>query len=264
LKAGKLLVKQIDIMYIFTRRWEPMLHFTILDDDFTHNMNTYNRLKLIFEKYEIEATIALNTTDATDVIEYCTRNNTNVNVYLLDVDVHSSINGIGVASIIREKDAKAYIIFISAHPEYVMSSLKTKVFDYLIKPVSIETLSQCINSIYKDFNKVNSNTLPQLSIKSGFNVYNLNYNEITFLEKYGHLLVVHTVSGKIESSESLDSIESKLDKNNFFRSHKSCIVNISHISRIDNLNNIIHLKNGESCLVSKRCKKELKIICGFI
>jgi two-component system, LytTR family, response regulator AgrA len=241
-----------------------MLYFTILDDDATHNLNTNKRLKLIFRKYEIDATIALNTTKTSEVIEYCTNNNSRNNVYLLDVDVNSKLNGIEVATIIREQDAKAYIVFVSAHPEYVMSSLKTKIFDYLIKPVSVETLAKCINSINKDFNKVNSNISPQLSIKSGFNVYNLNFNEITFLEKNGHHIVIHTVSGEIESTESLESIECKLDEKQFFRSHKSCIVNVSYISRIDNSNNIIYLRNGELCVVSKRCKKELKLVCGLI
>lgn len=242
-----------------------MLDFVILDDDATHNVNTNKRLQLIFEKYAMEAYIALETTKPEEVREYALSNNTPNNVYLLDVNIQSSINGIDVANIIREHDVAAYIVFVSAHPEYVMSSLKTKVFDYLIKPVSIETLAQCINSIYKDFIKVNSVKIVQsIIIKSGFNIYNLRFDDIIFFEKYGHLLIVHMVSGKIEASESLDSIECKLDKKIFFRCHKSFIVNIPHIIRIDFLNNIIYLKSGETCAVSKRCKRELKIICGFL
>lgn len=241
-----------------------MLNFTILDDDAIHNINTNKRLQFIFTKYSMEASVALNTTNSSEVIEYCAKNNTKNNVYLLDVDVQSSINGIDVAGIIREQDVKAYIVFVSAHPEYVMPSLKTKVFDYLIKPVSIDTLDKCINSIYKDFNKVNDKMVKPLTIKSGFNMYNLSFDEITFIEKYGHLLVVHTVLGKIESSESLESIESKLHKEKFFRCHKSYIVNVMHILRIDYSNNMIYLKNGECCTVSRRCKKELKTICGAL
>ena len=241
-----------------------MLNFIILDDDATHNINTNKRLQLVFKKYAMEASIALQTTKPDDVVEYSLSNNTENNVYLLDVNVQSNINGIDVANSIRELDAKAYIVFVSAHPEFVMPSLKTKVFDYLIKPVSIDTLAECINSIYKDFMKVNSDKVQSIAIKSGFNMYTLRFDEIAFFEKYGHLLVVHRVSGKIESSESLDSIECKLDKEIFFRCHKSFIVNISHIIRIDFLSNIIYLKNGETCAVSKRCKKELKAICGSI
>jgi len=241
-----------------------MLNFIILDDDATHNINTNKRLQLIFEKYDIEAQITLQTTKPDEVIKYYLSNNIPNNVYLLDVNVQNDLNGIDVANIIREQDVKAYIVFISAHPEYVMPSLKTKVFDYLIKPVSIDTLTQCINSIYKDFMKSNTTKVKSIAIKSGFIMYNLSFDEITFFEKYGHLLVVHRISGKIESSESLEKIELKLDKKQFFRCHKSFIINISHIMKIDYLNNIIYLNNGETCPVSKRCKRELKTICGLI
>lgn len=241
-----------------------MLNFVILDDDATHNINTNKRLELIFKKHQLQANIALNTTEPNEVLGYCSRNTTRKNVYLLDVNVESKITGIDVAGIIREQDVNSYIVFVSAHPEYVMPSLKTKVFDYLIKPVSIDTLESCINSIYKDFLKVNTELSQTLSIKSGFNVYNLEFYEIAYLEKYGHLLVVHTASGKIETSESLESMGHKLDKKMFFRCHKSYIVNVSYISRIDYPNSIIYLKTGDSCTVSKRCKKELKSICSII
>ena len=239
-----------------------MHHFIILDDDINHNNNTKKRLELIFEKYDFKGSIALNTTDPNEVIGYCTKNNTQNNVYLLDVNVQSGITGLDVAGIVRKQDAKAYIVFISAYPEYVMPSLKTKVFDYLIKPVSIEILESCIISIFKDFAELNIENNKTLSIKSGSNIYNIILDEIIYFEKFGHLLVVHTDTGRIESTESLDKIEQKLEKTRFFRCHKSYIVNLSYISRIDYPNNKIYLKNGEDCLVSKRCKKELKAICN--
>lgn len=241
-----------------------MFFFVILDDDTLCNINMNKSLEKIFNKYEMDSVVALNATEPREVIEYCSRNSSRNNIYLLDVDIKNSINGIDVAGIIREIDANAYIVFISAHPEYIMPSLKTKVFDYLIKPVAIETLTKCINSIHRDFLKIHNKVIKSIAIKSGFNIYNLSEDEIAYFEKYGHVLVVHTISGQIESSESLENIQNKIDKNKFFRCHKSYIVNILHISKIDFSNNIVYLKNGESCIVSKRCKKELKSICGII
>ncbi len=234
-----------------------MFNFIILDDDAVHNVNTSMRLDLIIKENSIDAKIALCTTNPDDVIAYSLKNNKQSNIYMLDVDVRKDIDGIGVAAIIREYDANAYIVFVSAYTEFVMPSLKVKIFDYLVKPVSIETLTNCIMAISKDFIKINKHKPQLFAIKSGFNMYNLNFDEIIYFEKYGHLLIVHTDIGKIESSESLENIEVKLDKMKFFRCHKSYIVNIQQIVRIDYVNNIVHLKNGEHCLVSRRCKKEL-------
>lgn len=235
-----------------------MLNFIIVDDDVRHNIDMKKWLERVFEKIGIEASIPLSTTKPDDVIEYSSCCSNRNNVYLLDVDIQSNINGIEIAGIIREQDIKAYIIFVSAHPEYVMSSLKVRIFDYLIKPVSILTLGECVKAVYRDFKKIHSDTIHTLTVKSGFTAYTLNMDEIIYFEKFGHLLVIHTTTGKIESSESLDSIETRLGENCFFRCHKSFIVNTSCISKIDFTANMIHMKNGESCLMSKRSKKEMK------
>jgi two-component system response regulator AgrA len=211
----------------------------------------------------LEASIALNTTSPNEVLEYNRIHKERNNIYLLDVNVRNKITGIDVAAMIRSQEAGAYIVFISAHPEYVMLSLKARIFDYLIKPVSIETLETCISAIMRDYAQLsNKNTIPTLSVKSGFEIYSIPQDEIVYFEKYGHVLVIHTVTDRIEGTESLENMELKLDKDKFFRCHKSYLINLDFISHIDYPNNLIFLKNGENCSVSKRNKKELKQICS--
>lgn len=244
-----------------------MYYFIILDDDILHIKSTVKRLEIVIRKHQLQAEIALNTTNPKEVIEYSKNNSSRSNIYLLDVDVKHDITGIDVASTIRKMEAKAYIIFISAYPEFVMPSLKAKIFDYLIKPVCEEMLETCIISVIDDFTRLKESINKKsqfLSIKTGFEIYHIVHHEIIYMEKYGHLLVIHTLAGRIESSQSLESIEQKLDKSQFFRCHKSYIVNLSHISRVDYPNNIIYLKSGDNCLVSKRSKKELRLLCTQI
>ncbi len=240
-----------------------MHYFIILDDDHSHNEFVVKKLNHIIQNLKQEAKVVLYTTNPNEVLHYSARNKVRKNIYLLDVDVKDSLTGIDVAARIRSQEANAYIVFISAHPEYVMPCLKTKIFDYLIKPVSIETLENCIGAIINDFIQTSKKReLPKLSIKSGFELYHIPLEEIVYMEKYGHLLVVHTITSRIEGSESLDKMEQKLDMDNFFRCHKSYIVNIAFISHIDYQNNIIFLKNGEKCMVSKRNKKGLRLLCN--
>jgi DNA-binding LytR/AlgR family response regulator len=239
-----------------------MLNFIILDDDESHNLYTKERLKLIFERNRINGEIWLVASDPRAVIEYAETAHSGNSVYLLDVDVNSNISGLDIAMHIRETDMRSYIVFMSAYPEYVMPSLKTKVFDYLLKPVPVEDLERCIVAIDKDNRVINPESFQPLTIRSGFIIHNIKPEEIVFLEKYGHVLVIHTVNGRIESQDTLENMENKLDSNRFYRCHKSFIVNLSFISNVDYLNNIIRMKNDETCLVSKRCKRELKSICN--
>lgn len=240
-----------------------MHNFIILDDDTAHNNHTRKRLDFIIQKHGLPVHEVFCTTNPKEVMEYSIKNKARNNVYLLDVNVQSKITGIDVAGMIRRQEPQAYLIFISAHPEFVIPSLKTKVFDYLIKPVTAEVLETCILSVIRDYRMLLRNKPVQtLNITSGFKVYQIPINEIVYFEKYGHVLVVHTVTARIEGSESLESIEQKLDKTLFYRNHKSYIVNVSCISRVDLTNNIIHFKNGDECPVSKRNKKDLKLLCS--
>lgn len=241
-----------------------MLNFILMDDDMNHNHNMKKGLEYIFRKYDIEADTMLTATEPYPVLEYSIHNSDEYNVYLLDVDFGCDINGVELALKIRENDVLAYIVFVSGHPEFVMSSLKAKIFDFLVKPISLETLEKCIVKIYKDFILINKNKRTLLAVKSGFHVYQINTQNIFFLEKYGHLLIIHTNNGQIRSKESLDNIMTKLDHKKFYKCHKSYLVNLDQITEIDNENNCIYFNNGESCLFSKRCKKELNLLCSVI
>lgn len=238
-----------------------MLNFILMDDELQHNIHMKKRLDSIFDRHGLEACMGLSATKPSEVLAYSLDNLERNNVYFLDVDLSCDLNGIELAMKIREHDARSYIIFVSAHPEFVMPSLKTKIFDFLVKPISLEILEKCVLSIYRDHMSLKNDKKQLLLLKSGLKVYQINTDEIVFLEKFGHLLVVHTLKGQITSHESLDNIAGKLDEQWFCRCHKSYIANIKHIAEINYKNNLINFKNGESCILSKRCKKELKLKC---
>lgn len=232
-----------------------------MDDDKQHNIHMKKRLDTIFYKHNLEACTGLVATDPSEVLAHSLDNLEKNNVYFLDVDLSCDLDGIGLAMKIREHDARSYIIFVSAHPEFVIPSLKTKIFDFLVKPISVEMLENCVLSIYRDHMTLKNEKKQMLLLKSGLKVYQINAEDIVFLEKFGHLLVVHTLKGQITSHEPLDNIAEKLDSDEFCRCHKSYIANIRHIAEINYKSNLIGFKNGESCILSKRCKKELKAKC---
>ena len=76
-----------------------------------------------------------------------------------------------------------------------MPSLKTKIFDFLVKPISTDVLEKCIVSIHKDFLSLRNDDKQAFVLKSGLKVYQLNMEDIIYLEKFGHQLVVHTLNG---------------------------------------------------------------------
>lgn len=66
--------------------------------------------------------------------------------------------------------------------------------------------------------------------KNGMNF--IDYNDIIFIEKFDRKIVIHTKDNSFKTSGTLTSIFEKLDKEIFFRSHRSYIINLNYISKI--------------------------------
>lgn len=136
-----------------------------------------------------------------------------------------------------------------------MVSFKTKAFDFLVKPVYKDALELSIKRLWEDY--VQSKKSKTLSVKSGSNIYVLDINNILYLEKFGQIMIVHTKNSTIRTYESLETMQRKLEDSGFFRCHKSYLINLRHIKNISIADSKIKMSNGEYCLISRNCKKEL-------
>ena len=111
-----------------------MLNFVLCDD----NKNALDRfskmLELVLTNNDFDGNISFATTNANELLNYV-KNNT-VDVAILDIDLHDKISGLDLAEKIRSINKKIYIIFETAHLEYILLAYKYKTFDYLPKPIS--------------------------------------------------------------------------------------------------------------------------------
>lgn len=73
----------------------------------------------------------------------CLQSGSHYNIYLLDIEMPGQ-NGIEIASVIREQDRDAIIIFITDHKEYVYEVFEVLPFRFLRKPVTAQKLSRIL------------------------------------------------------------------------------------------------------------------------
>ena len=88
-----------------------------------------------FEKADAEINCHQIQSDFNRVIGYAKNTDEFRNVYLLDIDLHTNINGLSLAQKIREYDYLGYTIFITSHTELGMTALsyKLKILDFIDK-----------------------------------------------------------------------------------------------------------------------------------
>lgn len=165
-------------------------------------------------------------------------------IYFLDIEM-DNISGIDVARKIRITNAKAIIIFTTGFKDYVFDAFDVNAFHYLIKPIHEMKFKEILYSAIKSISKKDKFLLAKNSSSS----YKIFFKDIIYIESNHRKVKIHTTYDIIEYYYKISDLENELLKDNFFRCHKSYIVNFEYVQSFDNT--FIALKNSEKVFVSK-------------
>lgn len=225
-----------------------MLNFVLCDD----NLNILDRLSkmltTIFLKNSFDASITFSCDKVPDVLDFI--DNNKVDVLILDINLKSKISGLNIADIVRKRNKNIYIIFTTAHLEYVMIAYKYKTFDFLAKPITASRLEDTITRLFEDING-----LPKKYIKIDNKNTIIDENAIEYIKRDGMKLVFHSSDKDYETYGSFNKIQSNLP-DNFIRCHKSFIANVNLIKDVDPVINSICFSDNTNCDLGPKYKEE--------
>ena len=162
-------------------------------------------------------------------------------VAFVDIDLNGE-SGLECAKILTELNPKLKVIFATAHSEYMANAFEIYAFDYLVKPFDVErvikTLSRIKGENMKEVEIEDTVAEPEkysdkLMIKGKDQVAFVDKKEIIFIERSENMTNIVTRDENYKTSVSLGGIEEKLNPSEFMRCHKSYIINISKISKIE-------------------------------
>ena len=235
-----------------------MLKFVLCDDNEIILERLSKILESLFIKHNIDAEISFTSVNPTDILDYVKNNPTTA--LFLDIDFKSDFSGLDLAEKIREINKNAYIIFTSAHLEYILMAYKYKTFDFIPKPITPERLEETLLRIIEDI-AIDSNKTKYLKINK--NTILLE-ESINYIKRDGMKLIFYTDNKQYESYNSFSKLEKELPFN-FVRCHKSYIVNINKITNIDKSKNILFFNNNEStyCYIGPKYKNKLMEMINY-
>lgn len=188
--------------------------------------------------------------------------NLSFKIYILDIETPSR-SGIDVAREIRRKDVDSVIIFLTGHEELGGIILKNDLM-FLSFINKFDNLKNRLNnSLKKALDILKQKQV--IRIEDNNNTYIINLKDILYLtkESFERKTIIVLDYAEYKVNLSLSKVEKLLD-NNFIKTHRSCIVNMSRVSRIDRTNKLIYFDSNESIdLLSDKYKKELSIWFGL-
>lgn len=194
-------------------------------------------------------------------------------VIFMDVEM-PKMSGIECAKRIIDINPKTFIIFATAHNEFMTEAFEMYAFDYIVKPFKLERIFQTLEriktlteereayNIHATFR--HERNLEKILIKNKEGISFIDIKDIIMIQREDRSTVIYTTNESYTTSEGLTELEERLDRNQFFRSHKSYIINISMINKIypyGRWTYIVKLKNSDrDALITHEKYENLKSI----
>lgn len=216
---------------------ESMTIRAMIVDDEEH---ARNELKYLLEEYKDVNIVSQmsNCQEALKVIE-------TLRPHLVFMDIEMpGMSGIKAAEKIISSEFPPLIVFATAHEEFAAKAFEIDAVDYLLKPFSSKRLSRCIKRVRSLLastlhisgqhlvNSTHQQSKQKLAIENNGKAIIIDINDITLACCSDGQIEVYANDKIYCSNMTLHDLQTKLEHQPFFRSHRSYLVNIEKIREV--------------------------------
>jgi len=165
---------------------------------------------------------------------------------LLFLDVQMpKLDGFEVLELIdRSSDPPPAVIFVTAYDQYAMRAFDAHAVDYLLKPFSSERFERALE---RARSRLSERRLPvelaaarapaerpeRIVVRDGTRVHVIPLDKLDYVEAQDDYVAFHSGGKSYLKQQPIASVEAALDPKRFVRIHRSAIVNLERVSRIE-------------------------------
>ena len=153
-------------------------------------------------------------------------------IYCLDI-VMPGFDGIQLGKEIRSYDKATQILYLTSSPEFALDSYSVKAANYLLKPITKETLFSALDDLLEQMKKQEEHSI---TVKDNQGLHKIMLFNLVYVEAMGRKVVYHLVSGRtLECTSQFSKVCNTLLEYHFFlKPHRSYLVNMNYINTIEN------------------------------
>lgn len=193
-----------------------------------------------------------------------------VDIAFLDIQM-PGVNGIEVAKMVAEGGfaTDTRVIFTTAFPQYALEGFRVDALDYLLKPISFTEFTRSVERAVEWFGikraaaqaasgASQANTPGTLIVKSDYKQFVIPLDTIVYIEGIRDYIRIHTSDGgAIQTLMNMKRVEEMLPQNRFSRIHRSYIVSLDFVKRIERMHVVFDPIGGSEAVsvpISDTCK----------
>lgn len=161
-----------------------------------------------------------------------TYHNSGNKYHLLFLDIYmKQLNGIETATLIRKYDDNVKIVFCTVSLEHAVDSYEVYAYGYVIKPFDVSKMRGLLDKFTKT---ILGDEISHIRVKSEYADRLVALSEIVYIESNDKVLLIHKKNHEIvKTYGKLSHVEEQLNEKHFLRCHQSYIVNLNHVTGIE-------------------------------
>lgn len=146
----------------------------------------------------------------------------------LDINM-PDITGLDFSQLLPKNTA---IIFTTAYSQYAVDAFNINALDYLLKPIDFSRFMKACQKAYENINE-EAPKIPYLFVKDGYDLVRISIENLLFVESEGNYLTFKESDKKTVIRMTMTEAIEMLPKSDFFRVHKSFVINLNHVKKIE-------------------------------
>lgn len=183
------------------------------------------------------------------LLTYVSTNRQNYQLYLLDIEM-AQMDGLTLATLIREKDSDAIIIFITSHQELMQEAFEVNAYHFLLKPLDYQQTKRVLLRGIESMKA--KGELFQYKVRK--RIFSLYLKEIDYFESNQRKIIIHTKNNQmLDYYGSLKEVVCQTPRSLFAQVHNSYVVNMERIISFDG--NQVLLTSGVTILITKKYRQ---------
>lgn len=179
--------------------------------------------------------VHITTFESAENFMFCYDDRKDYDILLLDIEM-GDMDGVAMAKKLRKQDDNVQIVFITGYSDYIAEGYEVAALHYLMKPVKKEkllsVLDRAVEKLSKNEKMINMELVGELV---RIPIYQIRYADVL-----GNYVTVHAAQ-EYTFKMTLSDLQKELDER-FLRVGRSCIVNLTQISRVTKT--LIKLSDG--------------------
>jgi len=192
----------------------------------------------------------------------------------LDVQM-PKLDGFEVLELI---DPPPAVIFVTAYDQFAMRAFDAHAVDYLLKPFHLERFRKALEKARTRLGATRPSAaeltaaarppgvaLERIVVKDGSKVHIIPVEKLDYVEAQDDYVALHSEKKSYLKQQTIASVEEQLDAKRFVRIHRSYIVNLERIARIEPYtkdSRVAVLLDGTQLPVSRSGHGKLKGLLG--